>query len=347
MRRKLFRRLFLFLLLLLTWLDLNRFAVAPVSKIGRAIPIFPQIQIDLLRAKDQALVADAVKETTKMLLQYLVPQDDREPWESRFLFVDLLGDSEPEVIYALTLPPEKGLLVLLQKEGQNYLLVSYRADLLPISKLETLPLTTTPPLFVTREDHQERFGAFCETSVLTVWRWQKNQLKEVFSENIYWEINWLNTWQNPGATPEKWGKLKQAMQVTCQEKAQQEEDQPKKASQIQLLVEGKQEYSEASTPTPAPQATALPAEYQFSTIQTRKIAQTYYWDEEWQSFILRTGFYQPPDKKGTEKIAVLKDLDTHLENLAANTATAPNNTGYLVTDQQGNTFTIAKKMLLD
>lgn len=347
MRKKMFRRLFLFLLLLLTWLDLNRFTVAPVSKIGRALPIFPQIQIDLLRAKDQALVDDAVKETAKILLQYLVPQDYQEPWESRFLFVDLFGDSEPEVVFSLALPPEKGLLVLLQKEGQNYLLVSYRADLLPISKLETLSLANTPQLFVTREDHQERFGAFCETSVITVWRWQNNQLKEVFSENIYWEINWLNTWQNPDATPPKWLKLKQVSQVTCQEKKRQEEGQPKKITQIQLLIEGEQEFSEASSPTPAPHTTALPAEYQFNTVQTRKISQTYYWDEEWQSFILRTGFYQPPNKKSTEKIAVLKDFDTHLETFAANTATDPNNTGYLVIDQQGNTFTIAKKELLD
>lgn len=337
MGKKLFRRLFLFLLLLFTWLDLNRFAVIPVSKIGRALPIFPQIQIDLLKAKDQALVDDALRETSKMLLQYLEPQAEQAPWESRFLFVDLLGDPEPEVVFALTLPPEKGLLVLLQKEGQNYLLVSYRADLLPVSKLETLPLPNTPPLFVTREDHQERLGAYCETSVLTVWHWQNNQLIEVFSENTYWELNWLNSWQHPEATPQQWRKLKQAFQVTCAE-----QDTP-----IKLLVAGQQEYSEAPAPNTAPQATGLPTEEQFNPVQTRRIAQAYYWDEQWQHFILRTGSYQPSPQKDPVQIAVLKDLGNHLENLDPEAATNPQNAGYLVLDQQGNTFTIGKNELLD
>jgi hypothetical protein len=336
---KLRNRVFLIILLLITWLDLSRFGSMPVSKIGRAIPVFPQLQIDLLRAKEQNLVNDALRETSRTLLQYLVPEHYREPWEAQFLFVDLLGDREPEVVFSFALPPEQGILVLLQKEGQNYYLVSYRTDLLPINKLEKLPLESGLPVFVTREDHQERLGAFCDSAVITLWKWHDNRLREVFTENTNWEINWLNTWQDPKSTPPQWLKLRQAFQITCQEKE----------GQILLLVEGEQEFSAA----PARQAltdqiTGLPAEYEFSLLQNRPISRQYSWDEEWQHFILRTGSYLPPNEDTPQKIAILKDLNDSLETLAnPNTATNTTDAGYLVQDRKERTFTLPKNQVLN
>lgn len=336
---KMRNRVFLIILLLITWLDLSRFGSMPVSKIGRAIPVFPQLQINLLQAKEHNLVNDALRETSRTLLQYLVPEHWKEPWEAQFLFVDLLGDQDAEMVFSFALPPEQGILVLLQKEGKNYYLVSYRTDLLPISKLEKLPLEAGPPVFVTREDHQERLGAFCDTSVITLWKWQDNRLREIFTENTAWEINWLNTWQDPKATPPQWLKLRQVFQLTCQEKEQ----------QILLLVEGEQEFSAApALQSLTAQITGLPAECEFSLRQNRRISRQYYWDEEWQHFILRTGSYLPPNEDAPQKIAVLKDLDDSLETLAV-PKTDPNTTdaGYLVLDREGRTFTLPKNQVLN
>ena len=336
---KLRNRVFLIILMLITWLDLSRFGSMPVSKIGRAIPVFPQLQIDLLQAKEQNLVNDALRETSKTLLQYLVPEHWKEPWDAKFLFADILGDGAPEVVFSFALPPEQGILVLLQKEGQNYFLVSYRTDRLPISKLEKLPLEAGLPVFVTREDHQERLGAFCDSAVITLWKWHDNRLREIFTENTAWEINWLNTWQDAKATPPQWLKLRQAFQITCREKE----------GQILLLVEGEQEFSAApALQSLTAQITGLPAEYEFSLVQNRRISRQYYWDEEWQHFILRTGSYLPPNEDAPQKIAVLKDLDDSLETLAV-PKTDPNTTdaGYLVLDREWRTFTLPKNQILN
>lgn len=309
-REKIGRRLFLVLLFIITFFDLNRLGIMPASKIGPPIPIFPQLQIDLLRAESPALVEDAVRETGKMLLEYLVPDESSEPWEINFLLQDLFSDAEPEVIFSFALPPERGMLVVLQKKNDHYFLASYRTDLLPVTKLEKLPLEFDFPVFITREDHQEHLGAFCETTVLTLWKWHDNRLREVFTENIYWEINWLNTWENAQASPAKWFKLNQSLQVTC----------GKNGEKTRLLVEGSQEYAEA----PAKQTTALPAPYEFKTIRTRQVQQEYFWSEDWQHFILRTGRYLPAGAHEPQEVAVLKDLATHLDHLA--TSDAPETT---------------------
>jgi hypothetical protein len=327
MKVKILHRVFLFFLLLITWLDLDKFNIIPVSKIGSPIPVVPQIQIDLLQAQNQGLINDAVRETSKLLLQYLVPQDCKEAWQTNFLFADLLADNTPEVVFSFSLPPEKGLLAVLQKEGSFYFLIFYRDNLFPIAKLESLPLKNGQSFLVTKENHQERLGAFCELSTVTLWKWQKNKLHEIFAENSFWDISWLNTWQDPSATPPKWLNLKQALTITYRGE-----------EKILLQIKGQQQFSEA----PAPQNTSLPAEYQFEARQSRQIIQEYYWDEQWQNFILRTGFYLPPGEEKPQEIAILKDLELHLESLAIQKSPC-----YLIIDKQGHTFSLPKNELLN
>lgn len=326
MKVKILSRVFLFFLFLITWLDLSKFDTIPVSRIGPPIPVFPQIQIDLLQTQNQGLINDAVQETSKMLLQYLVPQDCKEPWQTNFLFTNLLADNIPEVVFSFSLPPERGLLAVLQKEDNFYFLVFYRDNLLPIAKLESLPLENGQSFLVTKEDHQERLGAFCELSTVTLWKWQRNKLQEIFTENSFWDISWLNTWQDPHAAPLKWLNLKQAYTITCREEEK----------KILLQVKGQQQFSEA----PAQQNASLPAEYQFKTRQSRQITQEYYWDEQWQNFILRTGFHLPSSEEKPREIAILKDLELHLESLADQKSPC-----YLVIDKQGHTFSLPKNEL--
>lgn len=323
MKQKLSGRLFLFFLLFLTWLDTTKFGITiHVSKIGEPIPTFPQIQIELLKSKHQSLVDDAIQETSSMLLQYFVPQLAKEAWETNFIFADLLSDAEPEVVFSLSLPPDRGALVILQKKDDYYFIVLYDDNLLPIKKLEVLPLKGDKDFLVTREDHREQLGAFCETSTVKLWRWKENSLHETFTENIYWDINWLNSWQNPHSNPAKWYNLNQALTITYRQEKE----------RILIRTEGLQQFAAAPTKN-----LALPAPYEFTTLKTRNFNQEYYWDSRWQKFILQNCSYLPTGEKTPRKAVILKDLDQHLESLAFK-----NKHNYQIIDEKGNILSIEK-----
>ena len=331
MKQRIFNRIFLFLLFFLTWLDFTKFTSIPVSKIGEPIPIFPQIQINLLKSNNPRIIDDAIQETAKMLLKYFVPQLSEESWQSKFIFLDLISDNEPELTLALSLPPDKGILILLQKKDNHYFIASFQDHFSPITKLEELSLKNDLVFLVTIEDQQKQIGALNKASILKLWKWQNNRLQETFSENIHWEINWQNNWENstPAETP-KWYCLTQKFKLTYRWEKE----------KLYLRTEGKQHFSAAPVNN-----TAFPAPYDFPSpfrvLKTREISQDYYWDNNWQKFILQTCHYLPPGKITPEEVAVLKDLDKHLESLAFEEPQQ-----YLVINKKGDVFPLNKNDLL-
>ena len=330
MKQKILNRIFLFLLFFLTWLDLMKFTSIPVSKIGEPIPIFPQIQINLLKSKNPHIVDDAVQETTKMLLKYFVPQLSEESWQTGFIFLDLIPDNEPELALALSLPPDKGILILLQKKDNHYFIASFQDHFSPITKLEDLSLKNGQVFLVTKEEQQKQIGALNKASVVTLWKWQNNRLQETFTENSYWEINWQNNWEgSPSAETSKWYSLTQNLKLTYRWEKE----------KLYLRTEGKQQFSSAPVNN-----TAFPAPYEFpspfSTLKTRGVLQDYYWDDNWQKFILQTCHYLPSGKITPEEVAVLKDLDKHLESLAFQEQQQ-----YLVINKKGEVFPLHKNKL--
>jgi hypothetical protein len=181
-------------------MEVTKFASVTVSKIGGPIPILPNIQIELLKSENANFVSDALNETSKVLLNYLAPELSKEDWEAEYQFIDLISDNEPEIAFTLSLPPDRGILAIFQKKNNSYFLAACHNDLLPVSKLEVIRGKNTKDFLVTREDHKERLGAYCETRIVKVWHWEGNRLENVFSENSYWDINWMNTWQDPQST---------------------------------------------------------------------------------------------------------------------------------------------------
>lgn len=330
MKQKIFNRIFLFLLFFLTWLDLTKFTSIPVSKIGEPIPIFPQIQINLLKSKNPHIVNDAVQETAKMLLKYFIPQLSEESWQTKFIFIDLIPDNEPELVLSLSLPPDKGILILLQKKDHHYFIASFREHFSPITKLEDLSLKNGQVFLVTREEQYNQIGSLNKASLVKLWKWHNNRLQETFTENIHWEINWQDIWESStSAEAPKWYRLTQNFKLSYRWEKE----------KLYLRTEGKQQFSTAPVNN-----TAFPAPYEFpspfSTLKTREILQDYYWDDNWQKFILQTGHYFPPGKITPEEVAILKDLDQHLESLAFEEQQQ-----YLVINKKGDIFPLNKDNL--
>lgn len=330
MKGKLFNRCFLLLLFLLTWFDLSKFQTVPVGKISEPVPIFPQIQINLLKSKNPLFVNDAIMETAAMLITYFVPHLSKESWEIQHLFLDLIPDNEPEVILSLSLPPDRGILILLQKKDNHYFIAFYQDNLSPIAKLESLPLKNDEVLLVTREEQQKQLGALNQATLVKLWKWHENRLQIAFSENTHWEINWQDTWQEEDPKPEKWFNLTQKLTITYRQ-----ED-----HQNLLRTKGEQRFLEAPVNN-----NAFPAPYQFpspfSLLKIRDVYQEYYWNDHWQKFILKTGFYLPPGQNTPEEIAVLKDLAKNLESLAFEKQQQ-----YQVINQKGDLFPLDKNSFL-
>ncbi|QNB45174.1 hypothetical protein BR63_01860 [Thermanaerosceptrum fracticalcis] len=327
MKKKIATQLLVFCLLFITWWEVHtRINYEPTGKITGPLPVFPTIQMELLQSGNPHMVEDALDATVKTLVKYIKPGLLNEAWQVSYLFLDLIPGAYPEVIVTLSLAPDKGILAIIQRQNNNYILLTYLDNLLPLGKLDKLSLANGKEILVTREDHDEMTGAFTRVCTVKLWGWQENTLHVLWSENSHWEINWLNTWQNPKANPVKWLKLTQDLRITYETKD----------SSALIKTTGQQNYYIS-----AQNKVRLPPETDFSLLQSRELTETYYWHEKWQKFVLNTGVIDIPGKTETQKrVAVLKNMANHLENL-------PGGGKQLleVIDDQGKIFLVEKSLL--
>lgn len=325
MKKKLLIQLYLFTLLFLTWKIVNDSVyINCAGTIGKPLPVFAELQIELLRSADVTTGSDALKNISATLLKHLVPEQAHLPWESSFLFLDLLPGEDQEVILAFSLPPDRGIVTILQKQQHQYILLTSLDHLLPISNLDKLVLQPNKELLVTRENHNEQMGAFSEAHLVKVWGWFDMGLRVLWDEKSYWELKWLNSWQDPKASPEKWYRLIQDYQITYQ---------PTPSPSIR--VQGTQSRYEA----PADNA-IIPGESAFALKKARQVEQVYYWNEKWQRFILHTALLNTPDSGEPRPAAILYDLEKQMESLVYNDPPA-----YQVIDQDGKVSQVDKRYL--
>jgi len=322
MVRKLLVQLFLFILLFSTlWEVENLRQIAVTSKITNPIPVFPNLQVEMLKSQNREVAADALEEIARTLINYLEPELAKEVWDCRFLFVDLLPGDAAELAVTLTLTPDRGVLVLLQKQNNHYILLYYLDNLLPLNKIDSFALPDGRQILTTREEYKERTGAYTESKITKLWTWKDKALHVVWAENSFWELNWLNTWQDPQSKTLKWYKLIQETGIAYQEKPQ-----------VSIVTKTRQSYSQC----PA-ELQVLPPEAQFKQITQREISEEYHWSEEWQRFIIKSGTVLAQSQSPQQKAAVLKDMENHLEYLAE-----PKQKMYEVIGSDGKIFLVEK-----
>ncbi len=328
MKKKLLTQLLIFLVLAFFWFDLTAlFKSLTSAKISGPLPVFPDIQIQLLQSADANLNKDALEAMKKTLLQYFVPDLSEEPWQIQYLFANLCGTQNPvtpEVIISLSLPPDRGILTVLHKESNSYFLFCSRDNLLPIIELEKLSFLNEREIFFTKEYHDERLGSYNETRLLKLWGWEKNSLEVLWNENNFSEDHWLNTWLNPAAVPTRWSKLVRELSVSYL-------TDPTPTIQ----TKGQLAYYEA-----AAQNEGLPSPLAFNLQISREFAEEFFWSKSWHRFILKTGTYKPPGINSPQKIAILKDLENQPESLVNQESGK-----YQVITPQGSIFIAEKKYI--
>lgn len=301
MVRKFITQLFLFLLLFSTWWEVeNMHYIATSGKVTGQIPVFSIRQVEMLKSTDPQIASEALEATARSLINYLEPELSRETWDCSFLFLNLLPDEAAELAITLTLTPDRGVLVLLQKQNNHYILLYYLDNLLPLTKMDKFTLPGGREILATREVHKERTGAYSESKMVKLWTWKDAALHVVWSENSFWEMHWLNTWQNPQSKPLKWFRLVQEAGISYHS-----EPQPA------VILKAAQSYYDCPT-----EKESLPSELEFKLITQREINEKYYWSEEWQRFIIKTGTLLAKVNTPAQKVAILKDMEKHLESLS-------------------------------
>ncbi len=321
MLRKFLTQVFLFLLLFSIWWRFEyQDYIATSGKISNTIPAFPSLQAEMLKSSNRQDATSALEEIARTLINYLEPELAKETWDCSFLFADLLPGEADELVLTLSLPPDRGVLVLLQQQKNHYVLLYYLDNLLPLTKMDKIALPDGREILSTREEHQERTGAFSESRLIKLWTWKNNTLQVVWSDMSYWETNWLSTWQDPNSQELKWYKLIQEAGITYQV-----EPRPS------VIIQGRQSYYQCPT-----DKVTLPSQEKFSLIKQRDIKEVYYWSDEWQRFTIGTATIPAQNDQPAQKVCILKDMENHLESLA------DNQQAYEVIGPDGRIFLVEK-----
>lgn len=293
MKRKLLTQLIIFFLLLFTYQQfISLKYITTKGSLTGDFPVFTTMQIEMLKSNNHNLADDALKETINILLDYINPDLNDYFWQGHYVFLNLIPGDEDELVISITLPPDRGIITVLKKQNNRYVLINYSDNCLPITKLDVLEGIDNNNILLTEEKHNERLGCFSETTYIKLWGWCNKDLSLLWQEYSFWEINWLNTWENPEIKPIKWVKLIQNATISYNNNHQI----PK------ISVEVKQYHYEAKS-----DSKTLPEDSLFDLKDSRLIKDNYYWSEDFNKFIMLT----------KNNVAILKDMEHHLESFVS------------------------------
>lgn len=116
-----------------------------------------------------------------------------------------------EVFVAISAGKDNGVLAVYGKGKKNdYNLIDKISNLVPVTDLAmmTLPNRNLKALVI-QEYLDERFGAFFETSTITIFAWKKT-LQKVWEGSKFYEAVWNEQWE--GKKP-RWVKVKESTRV--------------------------------------------------------------------------------------------------------------------------------------
>jgi len=178
--KKVLAQLLLFLLLSLLFIDWGELGQSITgAKISGPLPLFPAVQIRLLESNDPKLKAEALTALKKTLVRYYFPALAAEPWQAEYLLLDLCGGENPprpEAAVALSLPPDKALLVILAPTNSSYHPVAWRNDLRPLLSLSKTSLPDGKELLISLEKYRSSPASQAFSGVIKFWLWEENGL---------------------------------------------------------------------------------------------------------------------------------------------------------------------------
>jgi len=212
--------------------------------------------------------------------------------------IDILPDKGKELVVAISLPPQEGIVAVYSREGGKMVYVSKIALLLPVTGISGVEVDfTDQELLVVNQYQDEMLGAFFNANYRDIFLMDKNRFDRVLGLVTDYNAYWNQTWEGMSKDAH-WLWLRQRLQVQYADGGN-----TVKLTSDQALL--KSAVSDSQT---------IPGDNDFIVRYKRVITQEYEWNSDWNSYIL--GEYV--DKLTGEKVALLDSYWNSISGLINN-----------------------------
>jgi hypothetical protein len=212
---------------------------------------------------------------------------------------DVLTGGENEVLVALSLPPQEGIIALYKREGGRLKYSGRIPSLLPVKGIETLDNARIENrLLVVDQFQDEMLGAFFNAAYRDIFIWRDGHFDRVLGlltdYNAYWNQAWDGVKEDP-----HWLWLNQKSEVEYADRGE-----TVRIRHIQSLL--------MSTVTGFQN---IPDQRDFAVRYFRMVKEDYRWNSDWGLYIM--GEYT--DNLTGERVALLEDYRTNVSSFIRGT----------------------------
>lgn len=184
--------------------------------------------------------------------------------------VDIYATQGEEILVAVSLPPDQGILGVVGKSTGGYIVIAVIEDLVPVTNIGIINLPGMDhPAVVIEEYLNELTGAFFEMARLTVYGAVEGQLQRLWQREKYVKAYWNEQWDN--RTP-RWLQHFEQVDIRFYRDGQ-------------IMGQGEKQFLVSEV-----KSAALPAPEQFKLIKTEPVQFNYRWDPGSLSY----KFFSPP-----------------------------------------------------
>ena len=211
--------------------------------------------------------------------------------------IDIVGDSEKELIIGLNLSKNLGSLGVYKLEGNKYKLTDQIDNLTTIEKISVERSSTSDKRFLILEEYlDERVGAYFTDEFIRIFTKTDDKFEEVFRESTEYEAYFHEKWLDKEKDKPKWFKLSENNIIAYDSKVE-------KAPSIRVNKTLKKLEGKNGTNSKVPT--------EFKENQNENYEEKYIWNELYKKFILSEGEVISTG----EKVALLEDMSKNVDYL--------------------------------
>ncbi len=209
--------------------------------------------------------------------------------------IDILPDGGRELVVAVSLPPQEGLVAVYSRKGSIMTYISRIAALLPVKEISGLKADFADRELLMVDQHQdEMLGAFFNADYRDIFLVDKKRTDRVLGLVTNYNAYWNQAWEGTGKEA-CWLWLRQRLQFETAEGG----------NTIRLIED------QALLKSGDAGSHVIPAEKSFNARYKRVVSEEYNWSPQWERYILG----ELTDQHTGEKVALLEDYSRHISNL--------------------------------
>ncbi|MCC5910310.1 MAG: hypothetical protein JJT76_07730 [Clostridiaceae bacterium] len=228
--------------------------------------------IDAYNSEDTSVKGEAKREIIEKALTAV----GYEKWKEFKEYIELhlyedqvLPQSSQQLIVALNLSKDSAFIAVFDKVGDEYIYYDKLPSLVPVNKIDFLSITPHPQkIMAVYQTLDERFGGFFYEDFLDLYLYTEEGFKKTWQKSLYYEEIYKEVWVDPDAKDSLWNRITEETLIDIIG------DDPMRINTLTTL-------KKFST-----NAHQYPELDSFSLIHTDNYKRSYYWSEDYDTFIL-------------------------------------------------------------